>query len=361
MPTTGTMRSFDVTSDGTVNINFTRISTDPQVSGIEILNRNLTATGGTDAAQVRNQGFDGAALTGTSTTTAGTEPWGRARGAFIVDGTLYAGFNDGTFTARSYDGVTYGTPSTINLYAGTFAADLPNVTGMFFDSGRIYFTLANDTNLYFRYFTPQSRVIGSARTAVATGTSLTSMAPQRVAGMFKSGSTIYFADKATGALFSIPFAAGAVSGSAASVNSAIDWRARGLFVRSGLLPNVPPTALAAWTGCVLNVCDFDGTGSTDSDGNIVSYAWNFGDGGTSAESAPSHTYAHGGDYTVTLTVTDDRGSSRTRHRRCHRRRPGQQCAHRNLHQQLPQSHVHLQRIRLGGPRRHHRVVHLGLR
>jgi PKD repeat protein len=182
---------------------------------------------------------------------------------------------------------------------------------MFFDSGRIYFTLANDTNLYYRFFTPQSRVVGSVRYAVATGTSLTSMSPQRVAGMFKSGSTIYFADKTSGALFSIPFADGAVSGSAVSVNSAIDWRARGLFVRSGLLPNVPPTAVAAWTGCVLNVCDFDGTGSTDSDGSIVSYAWDFGDGGTSNLSATSHAYPLGGNYVATLTVTDDRGTSRS--------------------------------------------------
>ncbi len=311
VPTTPTMRSFDVTSDGTVNINFSRISTDPQVSGIEILNRNLTATGAATAAQVRNQAFDGSALSGSMTTTAGSEAWGQARGAFIVDGTLYAGFANGTFTARSYDGVTYGAPSTIDLFTGTFAADLPNITGMFFDAGRIYFTLANDANLYYRYFTPQSRIVGSVRYAVATGTSLTSMAPQRVAGMFKSGSTVYFADKATGALFAIPFAAGAVSGTAASVNSAIDWRARGLFVRSGLLPDVPPVALAAWTGCVLNVCSFDGTGSTDSDGTIVSYAWDFGDGTTDSGSAPSHPYPHGGDWTATLTVTDDRGVSRS--------------------------------------------------
>jgi PKD repeat protein len=182
---------------------------------------------------------------------------------------------------------------------------------MFFDSGRIYFTLANDTNLYYRFFTPQSLVVGSVRSAVATGASLTSMAPQRVAGMFKSASTLYFADKASGALLAIPFANGAVSGSATTANSAIDWRARGLFVRSGLLPNSPPTANATWTGCVLNVCDFDGTGSTDSDGSIVSYAWDFGDGGTSTDSAPSHAYAHDGDYTATLTVTDDRGDSRS--------------------------------------------------
>jgi PKD repeat protein len=312
LPTTGSMRSFDVTSDGIVNINFTRQGTnDPQVSGIEILNRNLTATGGTTAAQVRNQNFDGSALSGTLTTTAGTESWGQARGAFVVDGTLYTGFANGTFTARSYDGVTYGSPSTIDLLLGTFAADLPNITGMFYDSGRIYFTLANDANLYYRFFNPQTRIVGTLRNAVTTGTSLTSMAPQRVAGMFKSGSTIYLADKATGALFSIPFANGVVSGSAALTNNAIDWRARGLFVRSGLLPDVPPVALAAWTGCVLNVCSFDGTGSTDSDGSIVSYSWDFGDGATSTQSAPSYAYAHGGDFVATLTVTDDRGTSRS--------------------------------------------------
>ena len=311
LPTTGTMRSFDITSDGIVNINFSRVSTDPQVSGIEILNRNLTATGGAAAAQIRNQPFDGSALSGTMTTTAGTEPWGQARGAFVVDGTLYTGFANGTLTARSYNGVTYGTPSTIDLLLGSFAADLPNVTGMFYDSGRIYFTLANDTNLYYRFFTPQSGIVGTVRNAVATGTSLTSMAPQRVAGIFNSGSTVYFADKASGALFAIPFASGVVSGTAASVNSAIDWRARGLFVRSGLLPNIPPTSNATWTGCVLNVCSFDGTGSTDSDGSIVSYAWDFGDGGTSSDSAPSHAYPQGGDYTATLTVTDDRGDSRS--------------------------------------------------
>jgi PKD repeat protein len=310
-PTTATMRSFDITSDGTVNINFTRVTGDPLISGIEILNRNLTATGGTTAAQVRNQPFDGSALSGSMTTTAGTEPWGQARGAFVVDGTLYTGFANGTFTARSFNGVTYGAPSTIDLLAGTFAADLPTLTGMFFDGGRIYFTLANDTNLYYRYFTPQSLVVGSVRNAVATGTGLTSMAPQRVAGMFKSGSTIYFADKATGALNAIPFANGVVSGSATTANSAIDWRARGIFVRSGLLPNSPPTANATWTGCVLNVCSFDGTGSTDSDGSIVSYAWDFGDGGTSTDSAPSHAYTHGGVYTAMLTVTDDRGDSRS--------------------------------------------------
>ncbi len=44
--------------------------------------------------------------------------------------------------------------------------------------------------------------------------------------------------------------------------------------------------------------------STDSGGTIGAYAWNFGDGVTSATASPSHTYAASGSYTVTEKVTD---------------------------------------------------------
>jgi PKD repeat protein len=54
---------------------------------------------------------------------------------------------------------------------------------------------------------------------------------------------------------------------------------------------------------------FDGTGSSDSDGTIATYAWDFGDGGTSTQSKPSHTFAAAGDQTVKLTVTDDEGAT----------------------------------------------------
>ncbi|HEV8359289.1 MAG TPA: PKD domain-containing protein, partial [Candidatus Thermoplasmatota archaeon] len=47
--------------------------------------------------------------------------------------------------------------------------------------------------------------------------------------------------------------------------------------------------------------------SSDPDGTIEAWAWDFGDGATSAEPSPTHTYASGGDYTVTLAVTDDDG------------------------------------------------------
>lgn len=42
-----------------------------------------------------------------------------------------------------------------------------------------------------------------------------------------------------------------------------------------------------------------------------SYEWDFGDGKTSTESNPSHAFAKPGDYTVSLTVTDDRTNTVT--------------------------------------------------
>ncbi len=50
---------------------------------------------------------------------------------------------------------------------------------------------------------------------------------------------------------------------------------------------------------------FNGSGSSDSDGTIVSYAWNFGDNSSSTGMIVNHTYTIVGIYNVTLVVTDD--------------------------------------------------------
>ncbi len=49
---------------------------------------------------------------------------------------------------------------------------------------------------------------------------------------------------------------------------------------------------------------FDGTGSSDPDGDALAFAWDFGDFSSGTGATPSHTYAAGGTYAVTLTVTD---------------------------------------------------------
>lgn len=74
--------------------------------------------------------------------------------------------------------------------------------------------------------------------------------------------------------------------------------------------NQPPKAVLA-ASCTGLACTFDGTGSSDPDGTVASYAWNFGDGSSSTAAAPSHTYAAVGTYTVTLTVTDNGGATGT--------------------------------------------------
>ncbi|MBI5208135.1 MAG: PKD domain-containing protein [Candidatus Firestonebacteria bacterium] len=53
--------------------------------------------------------------------------------------------------------------------------------------------------------------------------------------------------------------------------------------------------------------NFDGSLSYDTDGIIVSYQWNFGDGTTGDGVKVNHNYNSTGVYTVTLTVTDNRG------------------------------------------------------
>jgi serine protease len=50
-------------------------------------------------------------------------------------------------------------------------------------------------------------------------------------------------------------------------------------------------------------------GSADSDGSIVSWFWDFGDGKTSTVKKTRHRYSRNGTYTVTLTVTDDGGAA----------------------------------------------------
>ena len=75
--------------------------------------------------------------------------------------------------------------------------------------------------------------------------------------------------------------------------------------------NQSPTA-SFTANCTDLGCTFNGGASSDADGTITSYAWDFGDGSaTVTRTTPTITYTYGaaGTYSVTLTVTDNLGAT----------------------------------------------------
>lgn len=72
----------------------------------------------------------------------------------------------------------------------------------------------------------------------------------------------------------------------------------------------PPVALFDYLPkpvFVGNVTTFNGSTSYDLDGSVVNWAWNFGELPLASGPIVTHTYASPGNYTVTLTITDDEG------------------------------------------------------
>jgi hypothetical protein len=80
------------------------------------------------------------------------------------------------------------------------------------------------------------------------------------------------------------------------------------FDTCGAGPNAAPTAAFNASYRRRLIGDFT-DGSTDPDGSIVAWSWDFGDGLTSALQSPSHSYFAAGTYTIRLTVTDDDGAT----------------------------------------------------
>lgn len=85
-------------------------------------------------------------------------------------------------------------------------------------------------------------------------------------------------------------------------------RSNNVTVSDGTPPaNKPP--VASFTSSVNGLAVAFRDTSTDSDGNIASWRWDFGDGTSATDANPDKTYAKAGTYTVKLTVTDDDGAT----------------------------------------------------
>ena len=163
-----------------------------------VFRTSLTETSATSTTQVANGGVD----------------WSRSRGAFMADGRLYTGWADGTFTWRTFNGTTFGTNvRTIDLHDLTaFSSDLRGIRGMWFDrvTGRMYYTIGGQNQLYYRYFTPDSTTVGGVRFTVPnTGTGIDW---SRVTGGFLANGKLYYSSNIDGTLRSVQWQGNGPSG-----------------------------------------------------------------------------------------------------------------------------------------------------
>jgi hypothetical protein len=177
----------------------------------------------------------GATPVGLASTANTSIDWAQLRGAFFLNGTLFYGLPDGGLYARTFDTSTggLGTRQTVNLYDDPDTGQripfpVAQLTGMFYDTTthRLYYTVAGDSRLYYRYFTPESQVIG-AQTFVGSGGGVDFSA---VGGMTLASGRILYGSTTDGFLRSVPFGKGAVTGSPSVVSSDGSWRDVALFV-----------------------------------------------------------------------------------------------------------------------------------
>lgn len=161
--------------------------------------------------------------------------WSNARATFMVDGRVYIAWADGTMTHRGWNERKFGTSANVKLHALTaFSDELKVMESMWFDrvTGRLYFTLSGSNRLYYRYFTPESRVVGGIRYEVSTG----GIDFSRVTAGFLEGGSLYYRTD-DGALRQVGWSDGTVAGSSSLVSGptvdGINWNARSMFLYAG--------------------------------------------------------------------------------------------------------------------------------
>ena len=148
----------------------------------------------------------------------------------MIGRTLFYGQTDNILYKRSFDGVNFGDRRAVNPYIDplwntvltgsgpvtqtytgvlpTWYGQLSNVTGMFYANGRLYYTRSGQNSLYWRWFSPDSGIVGGVENTVAGG----NITWSSTRGMFLDGSTLYVVSSTNGQLLRIAFVNGAPTG-----------------------------------------------------------------------------------------------------------------------------------------------------
>ena len=320
---TGAMGEFEIVSDGNVDIDLSHVTENPLINAIEIIRSDVAppASGG-----LSRRAYSDSSVGGSTTVPDGGIDWNTITGAFMINGQIYLGHADGNFTKQTFDGSSYGTAFSVDTSdelqrLDDWHADISAATGMWFDSGRIYFTRGGSNQLFYRYFSPESDVVGAKRFVAAN--SGPGIDFSTVRGMFGTSSRLFWAS-ANGDLHRADWVHNGASGApvpgTATVTSGpaadgVEWSAHALFLfqdENGDDAGVPSQPTADFTSdCTGRDCTFDASTSTAPGSSITSYDWDFGDGTTGAGETANRLYTADGTFTVTLTVTTANGGSAT--------------------------------------------------
>jgi len=190
---------------------------------------------------------------------------------------------------------------------------VPSLTSLFFYNGEMFFTRSGQTTMFRRGFETESDIVGQQRFTIPA---VSGMNFSTMRGAFVANDKFYFSTT-TGRMYRADWAnrspvANTVVQISGPDKDTQNWASRAMFTFEGAATepeNRAPTAAATVT-CTNLVCSFNGTASTDPDGDTLSYEWDFDDGTANGSGATTtHTYdeADAGTHTVTLTVKDPDG------------------------------------------------------
>ncbi len=115
------------------------------------------------SGELRSWGYDGNSLSGEQQVDLDVD-WNNIRGLVHLGGALFYGRSDGTFWQQGFDGNVLDPPVQVDLNGLTSSYfPVSSITGMFFDdvNGRLYYTQAGSSTLRYRYFTPETPIVGA--------------------------------------------------------------------------------------------------------------------------------------------------------------------------------------------------------
>ncbi|MDN5546761.1 MAG: malectin, partial [Rhodococcus sp. (in: high G+C Gram-positive bacteria)] len=261
----GTTKSFTVTSDGTINIEFAHQVESPLINGIEILDSDTTGEPVEPPSGLSRVWFTGEAVEEPVVSApAGDIDWTQVRGAVVIDGELFYGTAGSEFVRRTFDGHSYGAATVIDPYNDplwstvdtgsgqtfrgvrpSFYSQITSLTGMAYDDGRLYYTRSGSNRLASRAFSPDSGIIRQSAIEAPVFTS------SPLGGIFfdESGENLYFVTASNGNLSRVGWSGVAAVGSPIVVSGPsidnVDWRGRAVFLADGPQPeiNQPPVAV----------------------------------------------------------------------------------------------------------------------